>query len=444
MIDLLENITETYAQIIDSTDSIKLNGKVTDVIGFIIISVGPNVSLGEICTIIDRNGKEICKSEVVGFKDGKVLSIALGEIQNIAPSCQIVSSGKSFTIGVSDQLLGRVIDGFGNPIDDKGEINFSIFKNTHREPPNPLTRKRIDTALQTGVRAIDGLLTVGKGQRVGIFAGSGVGKSVMLGMIARNTTADISVIILVGERGREVREFIEKDLGEEGLKRSVIVVATSDKPSLARIKAAYIGTTIAEYFRDQGKDVVLMMDSVTRFAHAQREVGITIGEPPTTKGYTPSVFAVLPKLLERAGTSTKGSITGFYTVLVDGDDMTDPIADSVRSILDGHFVLSRKLANKGQFPAIDPLQSISRVMPDIIPDDHRKRALEFNEILSSYNEAEDLINIGAYVKGSNPQIDHALSKISGLRTYLKQDIKEGASYSDTVKKLYNLIEKPLG
>ncbi|MFZ1290311.1 MAG: flagellar protein export ATPase FliI [Melioribacteraceae bacterium] len=444
MNDVIENIIETYNQIIDVTDPIKINGKVTDVIGFVIVSVGPNVSLGEICSVIDRTGYEICKSEVVGFKDGKVLSIALGDIQNIAPSCQIVSSGKSFSIGVGDQLLGRVIDGFGNPIDDKGDINYSIVKNTHRDPPNPLTRKRIDTPLQTGVRAIDGLLTVGKGQRVGIFAGSGVGKSVMLGMIARNTTADVSVIVLVGERGREVREFIEKDLGEEGLKKSVIIVATSDKPSLARIKAAYIGTTIAEYFRDLGKDVVLMMDSVTRFAHAQREVGITIGEPPTTKGYTPSVFAVLPKLLERAGTSTKGSITGFYTVLVDGDDMTDPIADSVRSILDGHFVLTRKLANKGQYPAVDPLQSISRVMPDIVPEDHRRRSQEFNEILSAYNEAEDLINIGAYVKGSNPQIDHALNKIGGLRSFLKQGINEEAVYSDTVNRLYNLIEKPLG
>ena len=263
-------------------------------------------------------------------------------------------------------------------------------------------------------------------------------------MIARNTNADVSVIVLVGERGREVKEFIEKDLGKEGLKKSVIIVATSDKPSLARIKAAYIGTTIAEYYRDLGKDVVLMMDSVTRFAHAQREVGITIGEPPTTKGYTPSVFTVLPKLLERAGTSSQGTITGFYTVLVDGDDMTDPIADSVRSILDGHIVLSRKIANKGQFPAIDPLQSLSRVMPDIVPQDHRSRAMEFNEILSSYNEAEDLINIGAYVKGSNPQIDHALSKIQNLRSFLKQDMMEKADYKDTIAKLEELIEKPLG
>ena len=310
-------------------------------------------------------------------------------------------------------------------------------------PPNPLERARITKPLQTGIRAIDGLLSCGRGQRLGIFAGSGVGKSVMLGMMARNTDADVSVIILVGERGREVREFIEKDLGEEGLKKSVVVVATSDKPALMRIKAAFIGTTIAEYFRDKGKDVVLMMDSVTRFAMAQREVGLTVGEPPTTKGYTPSVFAILPKLLERAGTSNKGTITGFYSVLVDGDDMTEPIADAVRSILDGHFVLSRKLANKGQFPAIDPLQSVSRVMPDIVSDDHRMRAIEFNEILATYNEAEDLINIGAYVKGSNPQIDHALSKIHLLRAYLKQDMKEMATYENSVEKLEAIIEKPL-
>jgi len=444
MTETIENIIKLYSQVIEDTDPIKLNGKVTDVIGFIIVSIGPNVSLGEICTIIDRSGKEICKTEVVGFKEGKVLSIALGDIHNIAPSCQIISTGKTFSVGLGEQLLGRVIDGFGNPIDDKGDIEFASIRNAYREPPNPLSRKRIQSPLQTGVRAIDGLLTVGKGQRIGIFSGSGVGKSVMLGMIARNTNADVSIIVLVGERGREVKEFIEKDLGVEGLKKSIIIVATSDKPSLARIKAAYIGTTIAEYFRDLGKDVVLMMDSITRFAHAQREVGITIGEPPTTKGYTPSVFAVLPKLLERAGTSTHGSITGFYTVLVDGDDLSDPIADAVRSILDGHIVLTRKIANKGQFPAIDPLQSVSRVMPDIVPQDHRSRAMEFNEILSSYNEAEDLINIGAYVKGSNPQIDHALSKIQSLRSFLKQDMNEEADYAETIQRLEELIEKPLG
>lgn len=441
--DLTQVYIEKYTRAIERIDPIKVNGKVTDVIGLIIVSVGPNVSLGEICTVVNKSGKEVCKSEVVGFKEGKVLSIALGEVEKISPSCEIIASGKSFSIGVGENLLGRVIDGLGNPIDGKGEIIVPSYRNIHREPPNPLTRKRITRPLQTGVRSLDGLLTCGRGQRVGIFAGSGVGKSVLLGMIARNTNADVSVIILVGERGREVREFLEKELGEEGLKRSVVIVATSDKPALIRMKGAYIGTTIAEYFRDLGMDVVLMMDSVTRFAQAQREIGLTIGEPPATKGYTPSVFAVLPKLLERAGTADRGSITGFYTVLVDGDDMTEPIADAVRSILDGHIVLSRKIANKGLFPAIDPLQSISRVMPDIVSADHRARSMAFNDIFATYKEAEDLINIGAYVKGSNPQIDHAISKINTLKAYLRQDMSEKSMYQDSVNRLKEIIERPL-
>jgi flagellum-specific ATP synthase len=439
----LYSYLDTYKSLIRPLDLIKVNGRVTDVIGLIIISMGPNVSLGEICLVVDKSGKEVCRSEVVGFKDGKVLSIALGEVQKISPACEIIASGKNFAINVGEELLGRVIDGMGNPIDGKGEIKCYNKREIYRDPPNPLTRRRIDSPLQTGVRGIDGLLTVGKGQRIGIFAGSGVGKSVTMGMIARNTNADINVITLIGERGREVREFIEKDLGEEGLKKSIVIVATSDKPALIRMKGAFLGTTIAEYFRDQGKDVVLMMDSVTRFAMAQREIGLTIGEPPTTKGYTPSVFALLPKLLERAGTTETGSITGFYTVLVDGDDMNEPIADAVRSILDGHVVLSRKLANSGQYPAIDPLQSVSRVMPDIVPDEHRKRAISFNEILATYKEAEDLINIGAYVRGSNPQIDHALTKIHHLRAFLKQDMFEKALYEESIERLYQIIEMPI-
>ncbi|MGE5806124.1 MAG: FliI/YscN family ATPase, partial [Ignavibacteria bacterium] len=387
-------IIERFKDLINKADLYKMNGKVSDVVGLVIISTGPNVSLGELCIIVDKSGNEVCKSEVVGFKEGKVLSIAIGEIHNISPSCEIIATGRTLSVGVGNGLLGRVIDGLGNPIDGKGEIFSSASLNIYREPPNPLDRKRISTPLQTGIRVIDGLLTVGTGQRIGIFAGSGIGKSVLLGMIARNTNADINVITLIGERGREVREFIEKDLGEEGLKRSVVIAATSDKSALIRMKGAFIGTTIAEYFRDQGMNVVLMMDSVTRFAMAQREIGLTVGEPPTTKGYTPSVFALLPKLLERAGSISNGSITGFYTVLVDGDDMNEPIADAVRSILDGHIVLSRKLANSGQYPAVDPLQSLSRVMPDVVDNDHRKRAMAFNEILSVYKEAEDLINIG--------------------------------------------------
>ncbi len=432
-----------FRRIISNTELIKVNGKVTDVIGLVIISSGPNVNLGEVCNIIDRDSNHVCQSEVVGFKDGKVLSIALGEVNNISPACEIIATGKSFSIPVGMELLGRVIDGLGNPIDGKGALIGSTNKNIHREPPNPLERKRISEPLQTGVRSIDGLLTVGKGQRVGIFAGSGVGKSVMLGMIAKNTNADINVIVLTGERGREVREFIEKDLGEEGLKRSVVIVSTSDKSALIRMKGAFVGTTIAEYFRDMGMDVVLMMDSVTRFAMAQREIGLTIGEPPTTKGYTPSVFAILPKLLERAGTTKSGTITGFYTVLVDGDDMNEPIADAVRSILDGHIVLSRNLANMGQFPAVDSLQSVSRVMPDIVDKAHRQRAIDCNEILATYREAEDLINIGAYVKGSNPQIDYALSKIQSIKSFLKQDMMEKTIFDETLLRLEEIIGESL-
>ncbi len=441
--EIAQNILTKYKRVVQRIDPVIVNGRVSDVVGLVIVSVGPNVSLGEVCIVIDKEGKEVCKSEVVGFKDGKVLSIALGEVHNISPSCEIKATGKSFTTNVGKELLGRVIDGLGNPIDGKGEIYCKSTSTIYRVPPNPMERNRITTPLQTGIRSIDGLLTVGKGQRIGIFAGSGVGKSVTMGMIARNTNADINVIILIGERGREVKEFIEKDLGPEGLKKSVVIVATSDKSALVRMKGAFIGTTIAEYFRDRGFDVVLMMDSVTRFAMAQREIGLTVGEPPTTKGYTPSVFAILPKLLERAGNTKRGSITGFYTVLVDGDDMTEPIADSVRSILDGHVVLSRKLANKGQFPAVDPLQSVSRVMPDIVTTDHRKRAVAFNEILATYKEAEDLINIGAYVKGSNPQIDHALSKINVLRNFLKQDMLETTLYEETIEQLNQIIEQPL-
>jgi len=441
--DYIETKIADYKRRIERFETIKVNGKVTDVVGLVIVSTGPNVSLGEVCSIVDQNGKHVCQAEVVGFKEGKVLSIPLGEVHKISPACEIIASGKNFAIPVGHELLGRVIDGLGNPIDGKGPINCSQMQNIHRDPPNPLERARIADPLQTGVRAIDGLITVGKGQRVGIFAGSGVGKSVTLGMIARNTDADINVITLIGERGREVREFIEKDLGEEGLKKSVVIVATSDKSALLRMKGAFIGTAIAEYFRDMGLNVVLMMDSVTRFAMAQREIGLTVGEPPTTKGYTPSVFAQLPKLLERAGTTDKGSITGFYTVLVDGDDMNEPIADAVRSILDGHIVLSRKLANSGHYPAIDPLQSVSRVMPDIVTRDHYKRSSQFKEVLATYKEAEDLINIGAYVKGSNPQIDNSLSKISSLRSFLKQDMNEETIYKETVHRLFDITDEPV-
>jgi len=437
--EVFDQYLRQYERVFAKGDFIKVSGKVTDVVGLVIASRGPSGSIGDICEIRDFAGEEVCKAEIVGFKEGKVLSIALGEVTKLSPGFEVHSTGKAMRVGVCDQLLGRVIDGLGEPIDDLEPLDYTGFRNVYSEPPSPLQRTRISEPLQTGVRAIDGLLTVGKGQRVGIFAGSGVGKSTTLGMIARNTNADVNIIVLVGERGREVREFIEKDLGPEGLARSVVIVATSDRSALIRIKAAFLGTTIAEYFRDQGKDVVLMMDSVTRFAMAQREIGLTIGEPPTTKGYTPSVFAILPKLLERAGTSSVGSITGFYTVLVDADDMTEPIADAVRSILDGHIVLSRKIANRGQFPAIDPLQSVSRVMPDVVSNNHRLSARKFNTILSNYNEAEDLINIGAYVRGSNPSIDSSIQKIELLRGYLKQDIGEGSDLSEAIGVLEQIV-----
>lgn len=438
-IELFHNYFNKYSNIIDLTEPVKVYGKVTDVIGLVIVSNGPNAPLGELCSVVDKNGREICKSEIVGFKEGKILSIALGEVENISPSCFVISTGRPFYVPCGNELLGRVFDGLGQPLDGLPEPITNEYRPIYNNPPEPLSRKRITDKIQTGIRSIDALLTIGKGQRMGIFAGSGVGKSTTLGMIARNTSADVNVIALVGERGREVREFIERDLGEEGLKRSVLIIATSDKSPLIRIKAAYVATTIAEYFRDQGADVMFMMDSVTRFAMAQREIGLTIGEPPTTKGYTPSVFAMLPKLLERAGTSDKGSITGLYTVLVDGDDMTEPIADAVRSILDGHIVLSRKLAHKGQYPAIDPLQSVSRCMTDIVDKPHKMAAQKFNEILATYRDAEDLINIGAYVKGSNPNIDYALSKIQYIQSFLKQDIFEKISIDEAINQLKSLV-----
>jgi flagellum-specific ATP synthase len=420
-------------------DLVKVNGRVSQVIGLVIESIGPNTSLGEVCTIKSKDGEDVCLTEVVGFKNNRVLSMALGDISHISPGCEIVASGKSFTVSVGHGLLGRVLDGLGKPIDGLGPLATKEVRSIYSSPPNPLERSRIFEPITTGIRSIDTLLTCGKGQRVGIFAGSGVGKSVTMGMIARNTNADVNVIALVGERGREVREFIEKELGPEGLKRSVVVVATSDQTALVRLKAAFLATSIAEYFRDLSLDVMLMMDSATRVAMAQREVGLAIGEPPTTKGYTPSVFALLPKLLERAGTSNKGSITGLYTVLVDGDDFNEPIADAVRSILDGHIVLSRRLASSGQYPAVDVLESISRVMPDITTNEHRNQVQRFSDILATYKEAEDLINIGAYVRGSNPRIDYSLSKIESVRTFLKQGIDEKTTIQGNMKSLNTIV-----
>src|SRR5579884_3440577 len=422
-VDLPVFCADKYVGLIHSVDLMRQNGKVRQVIGVVIESLGPNMAVGETCHIQYKRTAEPVLAEVVGFRDNKVLIMPLGDL---------------LEIGVTDQLLGRVLDGLGRPIDGKGRLFAEKRAQITASPPDALTRRRITQPLAIGIRGIDGLLTCGKGQRVGIFAGSGVGKSTILGMIARNTAADVNVIALVGERGKEVRDFIERDLGEPGLRRSVVVVATSDQPALVRIKAAFVATRIAEYFRDQGLDVILMMDSVTRFAMAQREVGLAVGEPTTTRGYTPSVFAVLPKLLERTGTSEHGTITALYTVLVDGDDMNEPVADAVRSILDGHIVLSRKLAAANHYPAIDVLASVSRVMPDVADPVHLAAASAVRDMLASYREAEDLINIGAYVHGSNPKVDLALSKIESIRHYLRQGIHEQSTYDEALQGLFAL------
>lgn len=432
-----------YHLALQQVEPIKNNGKVNQVIGLIIESTGPQARMGEICHIYPTNGGDKVVVEVVGFKQNRVLLMPLGDLEGIGPGCEVVSTGKTMAVGVGPQFLGRVLDGLGNPMDGKGHVFAEEEYSVQATPPNPLLRQRITQPLSLGVKAIDGMLTCGKGQRAGIFAGSGVGKSTLLGMIARNTTADINVIALVGERGREVREFIEKDLGEEGLSRSIVVVATSDQPALVRLKAAFVATAMAEYFRDQGKDVMLMMDSVTRFAMAQREIGLAVGEPPATRGYTPSVFSVLPKLMERAGTSDKGTITALYTVLVDGDDLNEPIADAVRGILDGHIVLSRQLASQNHYPSIDVLASISRVMIEVADSEHRRLASELRSILATYRDAKDLVDIGAYSRGSNPKIDHALDMIEQVNQFLCQDIDENVCLEESVSKLGALIGNPV-
>jgi len=428
-----------YLTRLKHVDLLKVNGSVKQVIGLVIESSGPNCSLGDVCVIKSKDGQDLCLSEVVGFRDNRVLSMILGDAAKIGPGSEIVATDRVLSANVGEELLGRVIDGLGRPIDAKGPIVTREVRSIYNAPPNPLERQRITKPIVTGIRSIDTLLTCGKGQRVGIFAGSGVGKSVTLGMIARNTSADINVIALVGERGREVAEFMDHELGEEGLRRSVVVVATSDQAALIRLKAAFMATTIAEYFRDRGLDVMLLMDSVTRLAMAQREVGLAIGEPPTTKGYTPSVFAMLPKLLERAGNARKGSITGMYTVLVEGDDMTDPVADAVRSILDGHIVLARRLASAGHYPAVDVLESISRVMPAVTTEEHRRAAHRLVDMMATYREAEDLINIGAYVKGSNPRIDEALRNWDHIRSFLRQKADESAVFDASIEQLITMM-----
>ena len=428
-----------YNKVLDEVFFRKL-GKVVNVVGLTIESAGPDARLGDVCRIIP-NGKEESDpimAEVVGFKDKKTLLMPYDAVDGISLGSMVENTNEPMMVKVSKELLGMTLDGLGRPIDGS-RIRGTRYP-IEATAPDPMSRAIIDEVLPLGVKAVDGLMSVGKGQRIGIFAGSGVGKSTLMGMFARNTKADINVIALIGERGREVREFIERDLGEEGMRRSVVVVATSDRPALERNKAAKTATAIAEYFRDQGKDVLLMMDSLTRFSMAQREIGLASGEPPVTRGYPPSVYSEMPKLLERAGRAAKGSITGLYTVLVDGDDFNEPITDTARSILDGHIMLNRRLAHKNHYPAIDVLQSISRCMSQIADKEHRKAAGKLKNVLATYNEAEDLINIGAYKQGSNPDIDYAISMNKTVNEYLCQDVDEKVEFSEAVEQLKMMFE----
>lgn len=425
--------------IINNSKPITHIGKITEIIGLTIIADGPKSSIGDLCKIIQDDF--VIDAEVVGFRKDCVLLMPLGDISRLRAGAKVINTGLEMQVKVSDSLLGRVLDGLGNPIDGKGEIIADEFYPTNAAIINPMDRAPIDEPLVLGVRAIDGLNTIGKGQRVGIFAGSGVGKSTTLAMIAKNTLADINVIALIGERGREVREFIEHTLGAEGMKRSIVVCATSEQPALVKIKASFVACAIAEYFRDKGKDVLFMLDSVTRIALAQREVGLAVGEPPATRGYTPSVFALLPKFLERAGANKYGTITGLYTVLVEGDDMNEPIADAARSILDGHIVLSRALAHKNHYPSIDVLASISRVMNNVVDNDHKTAAGKIRNSIASYNKNEDLINIGAYARGSDPTVDKAIAMHEAINSYLQQGMDDKTDFEITKNELINLSSR---
>ena len=427
-----------YDSLIKNIDPIRVNGRVTQVVGLLIEATGPQNPVGDICHIVTPQGPLPC--EIVGFRRGSVLLMPLIHTEGIRQGSEVVPTGMPLTVPAGEELFGRLLDGLGFPIDDKGDLPASIERvPINREPPNPFTRKRILDPIPTGIRVIDGLLTIGGGQRMGIFAGSGVGKSTLMGMMCRSAQSDVNVIALVGERGREVREFLEKDLGPEGMRKSIIVVATSDRPALVRVKAAFTATAIAEYFRDKGKNVMLMMDSVTRFALAQREIGLAVGEPPTTRGYTPSVFSLLPKLLERAGTARKGSITGIYTVLVEGGDMDEPVADAVRGILDGHLLLSRELAHQNIFPAVDVLGSISRLMPEITDKSHFEIAGKLRNIYSTYNKNADAISLGAYKSGSDPRIDEAIKKQPLIEEYIKQGIKDSVSFEESLSALKKIV-----
>lgn len=419
---------------------IEYSGHIDRVIGMAVETIGPVVNIGDMCKVYSTKQKSFVYAEVVGFKEDKVLLMPLGQMQGIGPGNKVVSMGKGFGVPVGPGLKGRILNALGEPIDNLGPIAVEDVYPLEQEPPNPLARTRIKDTLPLGIKAIDSLLTLGTGQRVGIFAGSGVGKSSLLGMIARNSDSDINVIVLAGERGREVLDFVEKDLKEDGLKKSVLVVATSDQPAMLRLKSCMVGTAIAEYFRDQGYNVLLMMDSLTRFAMAQREVGMAVGEPPVARGFTPSVYSMLPKLLERAGTSLKGSITAIYTVLVEGDDMNEPISDTVRGILDGHIVLNRKLANANHYPPIDVLASISRLMTEIVSEEHRLMAGKIKNWMSVYNEAQDLINIGAYKAGTNPEIDLAIEKRDAIENLLIQGLDEPSTFDHTLETMRKIVE----
>ena len=429
---------DKYNKILEQS-LIKKKGKIVNVVGLTLESAGPDAKLGDVCYIYPE-GEDIkpILAEVVGFKEGKTQLMPYDVTDGIGLGNIVENTGETLKVWVGEELLGKCLDGLGRPMDGTGLSNMQSYP-VEAPPPDPMSRVIINEVLPLGVKAVDGLITIGKGQRIGIFAGSGVGKSTLMGMFARNTKADINVIGLIGERGREVREFIERDLGEEGMKRSVVVVATSDRPALERNKAAKTATAIAEYFRDQGKDVLLMMDSLTRFSMAQREIGLANGEPPVSRGYPPSVYAEMPKLLERAGNGAKGSITGLYTVLVDGDDFNEPITDTARSILDGHIMLSRKLGHKNHYPAIDILQSISRCMSQIVNGEHKKLAGKLKSVMATYNEAEDLINIGAYKRGSNPSIDYAIDKINAVNEFLCQDVYEKVAFEESVERLKALF-----
>ncbi len=428
-----------YKKILNDINPVVKVGKVVEIIGLIIEADGPESSIGDLCHIVSDDIEQI-SCEVVGFRENRILLMPLGSIEGLKAGAKVVNSGSDMKVKVSDSLLGRVLDGLGNPIDGLGEIAADKYYSTSGKLINPLKRKPIDEPLSLGIRAIDGLITVGKGQRMGIFAGSGVGKSTTLAMMAKNTSADINVIALIGERGREVREFIEHTLGVEGMKRSVVVVATSEQPSLVKIKAAFVACAIAEYFRDKGKDVLFMLDSVTRIALAQREVGLAVGEPPATRGYTPSVFALMPKFLERAGCNEYGTITGLYTVLVEGDDFNEPVSDTARSILDGHIMLSRSLAHKNHYPAIDVLQSISRVMNNIVDKEHKDAAGKIRSLLASYAKNEDLINIGAYQRGADPLVDKAISLMDKIDRYLIQSGEDKTDYQTSVSEIIRLAQ----